>query len=534
MKLLDRVKAAYRAITLADFPALTGMLETRRVAAGVAVTEATALTNSAFWAGVNMIASQIGALPRVVYKRQGDDERKKATTHPAYRLLHGQPNANMTDVVLWETMLAHALTWGNAYAEIEWDKATRPIGLWPITPDVIYPAIEGGKLVYVYRGAKKIDPTDMLHIPGLGFDGLKGYSVVAMARESLGLAMAAEKFGATLFGNGAWPGIVLEHPKNLTEPAQARLRTAWNNLHQGPDRAHGLAILEEGMKAQKIGIPPEDAQFLETRQFQVEEVARWLNINPAKLKLKVGERPGGNLETSQIEFLTDTLRPWLVRIEQELNRKLFPANQQGTYYVEHTVDAILRMDGKSRAESYKAYFDMGVLSADQIAKKENLPKPEPKPEPAPAPAAPVPAPAAADPEPAKNGRMLQAQRALVVEVVGRFVRREAAQVKHAVKKGPAGLSAWLEEFYMVEAPRLRGYLMAPVGIALAHAGLDGDAGAIAGELARGYIEQSRDELLALPARNMEAAAEGLVTAWESSRPIEVAERLQEMDLEGTK
>lgn len=507
-----------RTLTLADFPWLAELLSPPNTA-GVVVTERTALNCSAYWNGVDVISGQVAALPRLVYRRTDGDGRERATDQPAWKLLHEQPNPYATPFVFWQTLMGHALTWGNGYAEIERDSALRPIGLLTLLPCDI--EVRAGTVVlggqpysgpyYVWKGTVAFHPDDVIHVPGLGFDGLKGYSVVNMARRSLALGLAAERFGGAFFGNGAWPGLMLEHPARLSDEGSARLRAQVEARHAGPDRAHKTMVLEEGMKANKIGIPPEDAQFLQTREFQVVEVARWLNLPPHKLKHKYGERPGGNLEAGQIEFLTDTLRPWLVRIEQECGRKLIAPALRGTYYVEHLVDDLLRMDGESRARSYRAYFDMGVLNAEQIAEKENLPKPQPKEPP------PVPAPAPADEQ------VASAQRALLLDTVARFIRRQAEKAKRASRQGPEHLAAWLEASCEEDEPVLRSMLVPPLRLICALRAA-GDADATAGEIARTHFSQVREELLALPARGLADQVERVVTQWETIRAVELTER----------
>jgi HK97 family phage portal protein len=511
-----------RAITLADFPQL--MLNAP-IASGVTVTEASALNFSAYYNGVDIISGQIAALPRIPYERKRSGARERVEGTPLARVMD-QPNPAMTDFVFWQTMGAHMLTWGNAYAEIEFDRALRPIALWPVTPDKITPAVVDNRVVYKYTGRDRPIPAeDILHIPGMGFDGLKGYSVVSMARQSIGLGVAAERFGGALFGNMAKPGVVIEHPKTLTPTTAARLREGWDRAYGGgPDRAHGTAVLEDGMTARILTIPPDDAQFLQTREFQVVEIARWLNLPPHKLKHKVGERPGGNLESSQIEFLTDTLRPWLVRIEQEICRKLIVSAQRSTYYVEHLVDSILRMDGAARANSYKVYFDMGVLDAEQIAEKENLPKPKPKPEPVAAPADPAAPPA--EPKPLQmNSKTFAADRANLVDAASRFVRREAAAARRAAKKGSAAFTTWSEEFYRDEVGVLRGFLMPAVRLSLACRGLDADVAEVCNRLAVAYVTRSKEELLDLPMKDLDAKADSLTARWEMSRAAELAEEI---------
>lgn len=568
-----------RTLTLGDFPLLQGMLDPPAMV-GVYVNETTALNLSAYWNGVDVISSQKATLPLPVYQRLSNDERVRAVDHPAYKVLHDQPNEYMTPFIFWQTLMAHALTWGNAYAEIRWDVAMRPIGLYPITPDRLCPEVVGEELVYRYTGGTKrvIKAKDVLHIPGLGFDGLRGYSVVAMARRSLGVGMAAQSFGGSFFANGAWPGLVLEHPKTLSPAAQERLIASVDGRHKGPDKAHRTFIAEEGMKVVKVGIPPEDAQFLETREFEVVEIARWLNLPTWKLKVQQDARPGGNPETSQIEFLTDTLAPWLVRIEQECNRKLLTEDERRTFYSEHLVDNILRMDSASRASAYKSYIDMGVMTPDQVAKKENLPAPKDRqapiadrienvgqliragfdpqasleavglpgikhtglvpvtvtadtkapphalPQAPPPPVAPPPPPAKA-----KAQRMNAAIRTLTIELVTRFARREGEKAKRAAKQGPGALAAWAADFYPAEAQVLADYLAHPVELQLAEAGLEGEARTIARRLAEEYVERSQEEFLDLPAAGLEGRVLHLVDAWDARRAAEFADKITALE-----
>jgi HK97 family phage portal protein len=570
MNLWSRVKLAFRALTFADLPqAWRSILgDGEPVAAGIAVNEKTAMTNSAFWCGVNLISSQIATLPRHVQRRVADDGRERDRVHHAARVLE-QPNTMTTAVTFWETLMAHALTWGNGYAEIERDKAGRPLALWLITPDRVTPFLDGDVLRYRCTRAADgkqtvLDADDMLHIPGLGFDGIRGYSVVFMARQSLGLSLAAERFGAKFFGNGARPQTVLEHPKQLSPEAQDRLKVGFARENAG-ERQLGVTVAEEGMRVRVIGIPPDDAQFLETRQFQIEEVARWLNTTPSKLKSKVGERPGGNLEASQIDFLTDTLRPWLVRIEQECDRKLFKAAERIVYYVEHVVDAILRTDQKSRLEGYKVLAELGVLTPEQIARKENLPAPKQReapiaqriesvgqliragfdPDEAAAamglpkikhlgvlPVTVTPVESGPKGPPPGDGpeaqRMRAAVRAVLVDAAARFARREATQARRAAKDGPEAFGAWAERFYAREVLVLRDLIRCGVELQLAFASVRADAGGVAAALAEDYAKRSREQLLGLKASNLEREVEGVVERWLTLRPIEIADTVAAM------
>lgn len=531
-----------RSVTIADFLRGSGLSDLiyPPITAGVSVTPRTALNFSAYFNGVHIISSQVGLVPRFVYRRLSDGGRERAESHPAFRILHDQPNARMTPFVFWQTIMAHVLTWGNGYAEIEWDRALRPIGLWPLTPDRIEPYIKNGRLLYrQLAGGEDVLPEDMIHIPGLGFDGLKGYSVVEMARRGLALGMAAETFGASFFGNNALPGMVLEHPKTLSEPAQKRLKASWREEHGGPQRAQGVAILEEGMAAKPLAVPPDDAQFLQTREFQVVEIARWLNLPPHKLKHKVGERPGGNLEASQIEFLTDTLLPWFVAIEQECRRKLIARRDQATLYVEHLPEAILRVDYAARQEGYAKGRQWGWLSVNDIRQRENLPKlgaagdryleptnmiavgedpdfdPDPDPEADPEP------PAAAIPGLSEESR-LAAERRLAVEQLARYARREAQAARRAAKRGPAHFEAWLDSFYADEVPMLRDHFIEP----LLMLRLEGPAAKeLANRMTEEYVARSREQLLGLRAGKLEEDTKRVLERWEDVRPMECVDTI---------
>jgi HK97 family phage portal protein len=575
MSLWNRVRSALvrdvpepesRTLTLSDFSGLAPFLDSSiSVAAGVNVSERTALNCSALWCGVNLISSQIATLPRAVYRRENDDERVRDRSVPAARVLM-HPNDHMTDVVFWETLVAHALTWGGGVAEIERDNAGNPLALWPITPDRVSIRLVGPKpnerLQYWIDGGQTIlEAEDVIHIPGASFNGISGYSVVQMARASIGLSIAAERFGGQFFSNGARPGIVLEHPKTLSAPAQERLKASFISENAG-GRQLGVTIAEEGMTVKTYSIPPNDAQFLETRVFQVEEIARWLNISPSKLKSKIGERPGGNLEQDQINFLGDTLRPWLVRIEQELNRKLFPIQRQAIYYVEHIVDALLRTDNTTRMASYKALVDLGAMSAEQVARMENLPAPQEQLAPLPSRIESVgqlvragfdpedaakalglppmkhlgvlpvtvqpeeqPKPKAFGPAEKDSQRLAGAVRSVLAEQVVRFVRREMAQAKRAADKGPAEFAGWLDAFYGRgdEGRVLRAQLRPAVELVMAHQGLDGDVAEVAERLVGDYMARSKEELESLKVTDLGRELEGVSERWLVVRPMEMAE-----------
>ncbi len=347
-----------------------------KAASGVRVNENTALNSTAVLACVRVLAETIASLPLFVYRRL-DKGKEKATEHPLYFVLHDMPNPEMTSFTFRETLMGHLAIWGNAYVEIVRDRAGRVRELWPLRPDKTWPERDQitQKLRYkliLPNGTGAILPADrVLHIPGLGFDGLVGYSPVKLARDAIGLSLAAEEFGARFFSNGAKPGGVLEHPAKLSEEAQKRLRQSWNEMHQGLDKQHRIAILEEGMTYKQIGIPPEDAQFLETRKFQLNEIARIYRVPPHMIG-DLERATYSNIEQQSIDFVVNTIRPWLVRWEQAINSKLLTQSEREEYFVEFKVDGLLRGDIESRYKAYATARQWGWMSANDVRELENM------------------------------------------------------------------------------------------------------------------------------------------------------------------
>ncbi len=344
---------------------------------GENVTEETALTYSAVWNAVSLISGTIGALPLHLMQRKGEKKRI-ADDRKLYSVLHDQWNPFMTAMAGREALMAHILTWGNGYAEKVRDGYGEIRELWPITPNRVTPEMEGGELVYriqMDRESPITLPRDkVLHIPGLGFDGFIGYSVIAMARKSIGLSMALETFGAGFFGNGTNPGMVVSHPGHLKDPSI--LRDALTAAHSGLGQSHRLMLLEEGMKVEKYGIPPDDCQFLESRGFQIPEIARWFNLPPHKLK-DLTRSSFSNIESEQISFVTDSILPWLVRLEANYYMQLLTAGDKGLYgqgrlYFKHNVEGLLRGDAASRAAFYAPLLDRGIYSINEVREKEDM------------------------------------------------------------------------------------------------------------------------------------------------------------------
>lgn len=346
-------------------------------AAGVRVDERTAITYSAVWCATRLIAEMTAWLPFVMFEHLPRGGKMPASTHPAFRFASGDPNAGMTNMIFRELMTARCVNWGNAYAEIERTKGGIPLNLWPIHPSRVKISDTkreaDGRLTYFVTqddgGKTPIEAENMIHLIGANSDdGLFGRGVVRFGRESIGLGLATERYGAGFFGNGCVPGGVLEHPGKLGEVAQKNLRESWNRVHQGPGSGHNLAILEEGMKYHTIDIPPEAAQFLETRTFNIGEIARWYGVPPHKLG-ELSRATFSNIEHLAIEF-KESLLPWMVKWQQEFARKLLRPAERTKYYFEHVLSELTKADTKARSEYYKDMLDRGVLCINDVLEME--------------------------------------------------------------------------------------------------------------------------------------------------------------------
>lgn len=334
---------------------------------GLSVSEYTALNYSAVWAAVRLISNDVAGLPLHLFRKSGN-VTERYDSHPLYRLLHDSPNPEMSSFTFRQTLQAHVLTWGNGYAEIERDVAGRARYLWPLTPDRVDPFRDGDLLRYRVRNEKGmdviLDASSMVHLRGLGWDGVQGYSPIAKARESIALGMAAEKFGATFYGNGSTFGGVLTHPTTFKTPgARENFEKSLRNRHHGVERANGLLLLEEGITYEKIGIPPNEAQFLESRQFQITEIARWYNLPPYKLA-DMSRLTYNTIEAHAIEYY-QSLLPWLETWEQELMWKLISPLERNQQYIEHSVEGLLRADSAGRAALEATEFNIGAITPNE-------------------------------------------------------------------------------------------------------------------------------------------------------------------------
>ncbi|WNF39110.1 phage portal protein [Bacillaceae bacterium IKA-2] len=339
---------------------------------GKTVNERTAMQTTAVYACVRILAETIASLPLQTFQHS-DKGKDKALDHSLYYLLHDEPNPEMTSFVFRETLMSHLLLWGNAYAQIIRDGRGRVIALYPLLPDKItVDRTSKGEIFYQYlkdTGTVILRADEVLHIPGLGFDGLVGYSPIAMAKNAIGMSIATEEYGAKFFANGANPGGVLEHPGVVKDPK--RVRESWNTVYQGSTNAHRVAVLEEGMKFQAIGIPPEQAQFLETRKFQINEIARIFRVPPHMLA-DLEKSSFSNIEQQSLEFVKYTLDPWVIRWEQSIQRALLSQEEKRKYFVKFNVDGLLRGDYQSRMNGYSTGRQNGWLSSNDIRELENL------------------------------------------------------------------------------------------------------------------------------------------------------------------
>lgn len=339
---------------------------------GERVTHKTAMGLSAYFGCLRNIGEDVAKLPAHVYRRSG--QNRTEVDHPLHYLLNVEPNPDMSAMDFRQTITAHAAGMGNGYAEIVADAGARPLAFWPMDPDTVHPKREGGRLYYEVRVGGEVTillPYQVLHLRGLAPDGIGGYNIPQLAREALGAALASQKFAAAFYGNGTWLGGVLEHPAALTDTALKHLRETWTERHGGAGKAHKPAILEEGMTYKQLGIAPEQAQMLETRQFGVEEVCRYFRMPPHKVQHLL-RATFSNIEHQGLEYVGDCLMPWLIRWEQELKRKCFSAVSERALFVKHNATALLRADAKTRAEYYSTLLQNGVYSINEVRALEEM------------------------------------------------------------------------------------------------------------------------------------------------------------------
>jgi len=355
---------------------------------GVYVDEVTALNSTDVFACVRILSESISSMPFPLYKRDREGNgRQRAEEHPLYPLLHDFPNPEMTSQIWREAVIAHIALWGNHYSAIRRSgdgsiKEIRPLMPWQVTPERVRTA-SGRRGEIVYRIARMNGDEDLpnilraeevFHIPGLSYNGIVGLSVIQANRDSVGLSLAMTKQAGAFFGNGSMPGGILKHDKALSKDAKVRLRESWEQAHQGPDNAARVGVLDGGLTYQAIGIPPQDAQFLEQRRFQLEQIARMYRVPLVLLQDQEKSTSwGSGIEQIMIGFVSHALTPYATRIEAEVSRKLLNDRERRRFYAEHNFDALLRGDFKTRMEARSIEIQWGIKSRDEIRKMDNMP-----------------------------------------------------------------------------------------------------------------------------------------------------------------
>ncbi len=350
--------------------------------AGVLVTPQTALTFTAYYGAVRVITEDMASLPFMVFQRQADGGSKIEPDHPVSYLFRRSPDGETTPLNWRESYTSHVMGWGNGYAEIEWNSEGYPESLHMIHPSIILPKrTDSGRLYYEMQTAisgrfagryRNIPPWRILHFAGLGFNGLVGYSPVALARESIGLGKAAEQFGASIFGNGAVPHGILEFPGVMKDDARKNLREEWNLIHQGSASANKIAVLQQGVQWKETQIAPEDAQFLASRQFQVIEICRIFRLPPHKLA-DFNTAHLNNLEAANDDYIISCLQPWCRRFEECVDFKLFTEDEfDAGFYTKHDFRPLLLKLAKDRADYYRKMWEIGVYTVNELRELEGL------------------------------------------------------------------------------------------------------------------------------------------------------------------
>lgn len=467
---------------------------------GLTITPDNAMGVNAWFSAIRFMSFMLASLPWIVYQKNKDD-RQRATDHPLYALLHDIPNPDMTSFDLTSTLMSHVMARGNGFAEIEIGSRGEVKYLWPLRPDRMEMARnETNELRYLYTlpesfgGERRVlRPEQVFHLRGLSSNGLWGYSVVTLLRNSIALSKAAEEFGSSYFGNNAEPGVVLRHPGTLSTAAYTRIKSSWEQAHMGLSNAHRAAIVEEGMEVEKIGFSARDSEFIETRKFQIYEISRATGV-PPHLLFELTHATFSNIEHQSLEFVIYHLRPWLVSFEKQANRSLLlERERKAGYYTEFLVDAIVRGDINTRFSSYASGWEHGIYSINDILRMENrntigeagdqrfvplnfapvgkdgLPiQSQPQADPVKNPNTPARSVALSGASSASDERRRSADvdiRPILGDVADRITRRENNEWNDAQKRfkqKPEKLTAWIEQFYKRDYPEFINTVIAPL------------------------------------------------------------------------
>ena len=342
---------------------------------GIQIDEATSMKFAAVHACVRVLAESVAVLPLPVYRRLTPRGKERVPNHPLYRLLHDSPNPEITPFHFRETLTSHAVLWGNAYAEIEFDRGGRPIALWPLLPDRTRARRKDGVLEYITRVRSRevlLPAHRVLHVPGLGFDGVRGLSPIALHREAIALGLAAEEMSARFYGDGANPSGMIEFPGTFKDAEdRSDFRKQFQTAYGGLENAQRQIVLEQGMTWKPTQMPPRDAQLITSRTFQIREVARIFRVPPHMIA-ELEQATFSNIEHQSIDFVTHALTPWLVRWEQAINKRLVPESQKGDIFAEFLSAALLRGDAQARNQAFQIARNGGWMSANDIREFENM------------------------------------------------------------------------------------------------------------------------------------------------------------------
>lgn len=343
------------------------------------ITPEVSLTVPAVLAAFTILSEDISSLPLLLFGQRSRN-KFRAYDNFYYRLMKDQPNEEHSSMVFREIMMGHLLGWGNFFGQLIFDKNGEVVEIYPLRPDRMQVERINGERIYTYTPINQNNQKpriffkeEILHIPAFSFDGLIGYSRIAMMRNAIGLARAAENFGSKFFKNDARPGLVLKSKKRMDADAQKNLRESFMDVYSGQDNRWKVAVLEEEMDIATIGLPPEDAQFLQTRSFQLGEIARAFRVPPHMIgDVEKSTSWGTGIDSQEQGYVTHTLRPWTTRIEEALNLQLLPSTNNGEYFYEHLFADLLRGDLSTRYEAYVKAINNGIMSPNEARSRENM------------------------------------------------------------------------------------------------------------------------------------------------------------------
>jgi len=485
MGLWQRIKGIFKDSWAVDDDRWYSSFIPQETTSGAKVDESSAMAVSAVWACISILAEDIGRLPLHLYTRLRVG-KERATNHPLYQILHDRPNPEMSAMSFRETMAFHLLAWGNCYAMKEVDSMGGRIkALWPLPPNMVevFRDKSTREIYYLVRvddsGEKRrLSRQEVLHIPGLSFNGLYGLSPIGKMREAIGMAMALEEFGARFFGSGTHPGVVVSHPGKLGSQAHKNLMDSLTTGYAGLGKSHRMMLLEEGMKLEKLGIPPNEAQFIESKRFQLAEIARIYRMPLHKLQEYERGMAFASVEQFSLDYVVSTLTPWLVRFEHGYNWQLLGSDlERRRYFVEHLVAGLLRGDIKTRYEAYAMARNWGWMCVDDIRELENLnPLPDGKGKvylqplnmvEAGAPPIPLVEPSPPEPEPEEDRQVRDfwksyAFKDLFQDAIAQILSREANALKRLQERSNGNWPEMVEEFYDKEFEDYAGRKMFPV------------------------------------------------------------------------